>query len=129
MKPFNIFDWYWIVAGDETRRYSSATGDYVPADDATFVAWAEDGTMPTIIDTEYNLGLVLGAHAPRCRPIPPGVLDGYADKQAAEIVLSPEFVPLFEHENRLRVIEGVPPIDFGTEEMYAWLTQTIKKTS
>lgn len=29
MNVYNPFDWYWIVAGDETKRWSSKTGGYV----------------------------------------------------------------------------------------------------
>ena len=29
MTPYNPFDWFWIVADDETRAWSSASRDYV----------------------------------------------------------------------------------------------------
>lgn len=29
MTPYNPQDWYWIVAGDEARAFSSAAGSYV----------------------------------------------------------------------------------------------------
>jgi hypothetical protein len=79
---FNPLDWYWIVGGngphidepgddftgDETRRFSSARNGYVPASDATYVAWrdaavAESGIdRTTRIDTEANLAAVLAPY-------------------------------------------------------------------
>jgi hypothetical protein len=79
---FNPLNWYWIVGGngphidepggeftgDETRRFSSARNGYVPATDATYVAWrdaavAETGTdRTTRIDTEANLAAVLAPY-------------------------------------------------------------------
>ena len=76
---YNPLDWYWIVGGtgphidepggdytgDETRRFSSASNGYVPATDATYLAWqaaqiAATGVDPTTrIDTEANLAAVL----------------------------------------------------------------------
>jgi hypothetical protein len=106
-KPYNILNWYWHVGGDATRAYSSAVGDYVPSSDATFIAWKADGTQPTKIDTEFNLGGVLGQ--PKLggivRPVPAGVLDGYQDRQAVDIVDVAIFRILFNHENRLRALE------------------------
>jgi hypothetical protein len=73
--PFMATDWYWIVGGggphldqdgnytgDESQVFSSASNAYVPATDATYVAWKDrdpnfDAT--TRIDTEANLALVL----------------------------------------------------------------------
>jgi len=72
----NMFNWYWIVGGtgshsdpetgvpipgDETRRFSSKVGDYVPADDETYLQWVEDtktlvGFDPTTrIESEESL--------------------------------------------------------------------------
>ena len=125
MKIYDPFDWYWIVADDEARRYGSAARDYVPADDSTYVAWADDGTMPTRIDTEFNLGVVLGAYAPRVQPIPPGILEGYVDKQAVDVIASPDLKPLVDHENRLRALEGTPPLT-SDADVRAWITRTLK---
>lgn len=41
MQPYNPRDWYWIVAGDATRAWSSADGAYVneyPSDRLTRIA-------------------------------------------------------------------------------------------
>jgi hypothetical protein len=113
MKNFDVSQWYWIVGADTARAYSSAANDYVSAADPAFVAWQEDGTPPTIIDTEYNLGAVLGVYYPALRPIPPGILDGYIDKVAVAALGDEQFAILFNHENRLRNQEGLPPLNVG----------------
>jgi len=80
MLSFTPLNHYWIVGGngphidepggdftgDETRRFSSAVNGYVPAADATYVAWRDErmaangGIDPTTrIDTETNLAAVL----------------------------------------------------------------------
>ena|SRR5580765_7767177 len=91
MKPYNPNDWYWIVGGNASQVYSSkaAIRNYVPVADTVYLAWIADGTLPTQIDTEANLGTVL---APiMLRPIPQGILDSYLDEQMKQIVLQPEF--------------------------------------
>lgn len=50
MKTYNPFNWYWIVGGDETRAYSSATNNYV-------TVW--DKEMTTRIKSEDELWEVL----------------------------------------------------------------------
>lgn len=52
-------NWYWIVNGDETKVYSSATGDYVPVSDEAYQEWLADGTLPTRIANEAELSDVL----------------------------------------------------------------------
>jgi hypothetical protein len=78
MLIYNPLNWYWIVGGggpyldengeftgDETRRFASARNQYVPVDDATFVAWRDAAAAmlgydpSTRIDTETNLAAVL----------------------------------------------------------------------
>lgn len=112
---FNIRNWYWIVAGDESRLYSSATGDYVLPNNAALLAWraAEPDNIPSRILNETELGEVL---APvRLRPLAAGVLNAYLDKQAGDLVDAVQFKIIFNHENRIRAIEralnlnGSPP--------------------
>ena len=75
----NMADWYWIVGGsgshaneagntvpgDETRRYSSKRGDYVPIDDDEYQQWLADKTgvygfdPTTRIESEASLIWVL----------------------------------------------------------------------
>ena len=89
MKAYNALNWYWIVAGDTARVYSSDAHDYVPSSDAVYQAWLADDALPTIIDTEYNLGAVLFPYF--LRPIPSGILVGYLDAQIASLVRQPDF--------------------------------------
>jgi hypothetical protein len=103
MKPFDITNWYWIVAGDQTRVFASKSGDYVPVADATFVAWKADGTLPTAIDTEASLGAVLASA--QLRPAAAGILDSYTSAQASTVIAHAAFKILFNQENRLRAIE------------------------
>ena len=48
MTPYNPSDWFWIIAGDETRAYSSAAKSHVPISDA-------DPERTTLIDTMESL--------------------------------------------------------------------------
>lgn len=102
--PFDPRNWYWIVAGDETKVYSSAVGDYVPAADATYQAWLAAGNAPTRIASEDELGEVLDPYA--ARPVNASVLDKYTDSQAKRLTLEIIAKVLLSHENRIRVLEG-----------------------
>ena len=64
MKNYNAGSWFWIVAGDETQVYSSAAADFVKPDDAAYVAFLEDGGLPTRIASMEELRDVLLAQAP-----------------------------------------------------------------
>ena len=59
MTPYSPDNWYWIVAGDESRVWSSKASAYVPADDATYQAWREAGGIPSRIASEQELADVL----------------------------------------------------------------------
>lgn len=65
-------DHYWIVAGDETRRWSSAASAYVPQENAGYLAWLAAGGLPARIASEAELDAVLIAsgHGDRA-PHPP----------------------------------------------------------
>jgi len=102
--PYDPRNWYWIVAGDATKAYSSVAGDYVPAADATYQAWLADGNAPSRIASEDELGEVLDPYA--LRPVAAGVLDKYLEKQAGRLTLEIAAKVLLSHENRLRALEG-----------------------
>jgi hypothetical protein len=88
--PYDPLNWYWIVGGDgphidapggdftgdASRAFSSARNAYVPATDATYVAWRDAGVATfgfdptTRIDTEDNLAAVL---------LPYGITTNFAD--------------------------------------------------
>lgn len=61
---YNPANWYWIVAGDAARVYSSAQAAYVSVADATYLAWMEQGNITTKIDSEDSLKTVLQEQFP-----------------------------------------------------------------
>jgi hypothetical protein len=64
MIRYNPAAWYWIVAGDSSKVWSSAAAAYVATSDATYVAWLASGGLATKIDTEASLQQVLAAAYP-----------------------------------------------------------------
>lgn len=58
---YDIASWYWIVEGDETRVWSSATRDYLDADDPVYLAWRDAGGVPTRIASWSGLCGVINA--------------------------------------------------------------------
>lgn len=111
MKNYDPKNWYWLVGTDATKAYSSALGDYVQAADATFAAWKADGTAPTNIDTEANLGGVLAPYYPTVtRPVPAAILDGYQQSQSDDVIGRKLFKLLFNMFNRIQVLEGKQPL-------------------
>lgn len=105
-KIYNPADWYWNVNGKDGVVFSSASGDYVPTDDAAFLAWSADGTRPTNIASEVDLGSVLAPYL--VRPKAAGVLDGYQETQATGIAMKVSFKVLFNLLKRVAVLEGKP---------------------
>lgn len=51
-KNYNAFDWYWL--SDNGRIYGSAKQTKVSKNDAAYLAWMEDGTLPTPWPTDEN---------------------------------------------------------------------------
>lgn len=101
-------NWYWIVGGDETKVYSSAAGDYVPADNATYAAWVAVGGVATRILNSDELAEVLANAS--VRPSQADMLDRFKDSQAGKLTLALVAKVLFNHENRLRALEGKQPV-------------------
>ena len=103
-------DWYWSVGGDQTQVYSSAINAFVPVNNANFVAWKLNaGALVSEIDTKPGLGTVLAAaedEADVLRPVDPDVLDGYQTQHAKVITSRAVNKLLFNHENRIRALEG-----------------------
>lgn len=60
--------WYWVVAADETRRWSGADRAYVAPDDAGYAAFLARGALPSRILNEAELWGVLREQAPDCLP-------------------------------------------------------------
>lgn len=116
MKTYNPRDWYWIVNGDETQVYSSATGDFVPDTDATYVEWLADGTVPTRIANEAELGEVLAEY--QIRPSAANVLDGYKDKHSRKITIEVIAKVLFALANEIRALKGQQPLTASQFRQY-----------
>lgn len=106
MKPYNPFDWYWAVG---SQIFSSAVADYVPADNAAYLAWRADGTVPTPIASEAELGEVLAPY--NIRPAAANVLDAYQDTQARKLTLEVVAKVLFNLVNEVRVLKGQSQIN------------------
>lgn len=56
--------WYWIVAGDESKIYSSAAAAYIEPDNAAYVAWKAQGNTASPILSEDELRDVLAVQYP-----------------------------------------------------------------
>jgi hypothetical protein len=97
-------NWYWTVNGDETKAYSSAVGDYVPAGNTAFVAWLGRGNSPTRIASEAELGEVLAPY--QLRPTAASVLDGYQDAHSRKLTLEIVAKVLFNLVNEVRALKG-----------------------
>lgn len=111
MKTYDPKNWYWIVAGNEAQVFSSATGNYVPATDPTYLAWRADGTMPTRILNETELGEVL-ANA-RVRPQRAAVLDAYKGQHAKRMTDEVQTKALLWCINEIRTLKGEAPLTTG----------------
>ena len=107
-KDYDVNNWYWFVEGDETKVYSSASGDYVPVSDATYTEWAADGSVPTRIANEAELGDVLATYS--LRPTPNGILDGYKEHHVRGITKKGLAKILFWTVNEVRALKGQQPV-------------------
>lgn len=111
-KPYNPLNWYWIVNGDESKTYSSVIGDYVPSNNSTYTLWLADGTTPTRIANEAELGEVLSNSYPQItRPVPAGVLDGYQSGQSDDLFKRALSKLLFQMVNDIRALKGQAPVN------------------
>jgi hypothetical protein len=110
MKTYDPSNWYWIVGGNEAQVFSSAAGNYVSANDAAFVAWKADGTMPTRIASKAELGEVL-AEA-RIRPADEAAeeLDAFKDRHARELNLQTVAKWMLWATNEIRTGKGQAPV-------------------
>jgi hypothetical protein len=102
--PFNVANWYWVVAGSSTQVYSSAGVAYVPVGDLVYAAWLASGGLPTPIAVEQDLWDLLTA-AGMAIPVTAVTSDAGKTAVVSQIDLVIGKV-LFNHENRIRVLEG-----------------------
>jgi len=108
-KSYNPANWYWVVGGSTTQVFSSTSGDYVPVSNAAYVAWLADGTMPTQIGSEAELGDVLAPY--QIRPTAANVLEGYKESQSNKLTVEVVAKVLFKVVNDVRVLQGQSTIN------------------
>lgn len=108
MVEYTPQNWYWVVNGSTTQVYSSASGDYVHIDNATYAAWAAAGNSATRIASEAELGEVLAPY--QLRPAAPNVLDGYQDAHSKKITIEVVAKILLWLVNEVRTLKGQPTI-------------------
>lgn len=106
---FNIQDWYWAISGNNTQVYSSKLANYVLLNDPAFLLFLSFGNIPTKISTESDLFDLLS------EKFPVGLINTPAaqDKKKSMAISNLDkvtFAILFNHENRIRVLEGKPQI-------------------
>ena len=101
--------WYWVVADSATEVYSSAAGDYVPVADPEYQAFISRGETPTQIASAAELGEVLARY--ELRPTNAAVLDAFKAAQAVNLTVELVARIIFNHENRVRVLEGRPAVN------------------
>ena len=109
----NPENWYFYVGGDKTQAYSTASGTFVPSTDPGLQAWMADGTQPNMVDTKLGLGATLAnleGATDQLRPTDATILDGYQTAQAKPMTELAIFKVLFNHENRIRVLEARPQL-------------------
>jgi hypothetical protein len=111
MKIYDPRNWYWIVGSSETQVFSSAVGNFVSVNDATYLAWLADGTKPTRILNETELGEVL-ADA-RVRPQRAAVLDAYKGQHAKRMTDEVQSKAILWCINEILTLKGQPTVTTG----------------
>jgi len=112
-RPFTPNYWYWRVAGDASRVYSSKVGDYVVLSDADYQTWLGQLGAPTDVADETALGTILGGFLLRPVDTLTVVLDAYKEAVAGKLTPVDVNAKLFFNlENRVRVLEGRPELTF-----------------
>jgi hypothetical protein len=88
LRNYNPVDWYWIVADDQSKVWSSARAGYVSANDEAFVLWTAGGNLPTRIASIEELSDVFAAQYPA------GMLTTYANARQWSLATSGRVVQL-----------------------------------
>jgi hypothetical protein len=78
MRIFDATDWYWIVAGDQSKVFSSYQSAYVSSDDVRYQRWVATNGGPTFIALESDLVELLAEKAPGACVPSSGGLTAYA---------------------------------------------------
>lgn len=105
---YNPRDWYWFVAGDNTQVYSSKSGNFVPINDAGYLAFIGAGGLASRIANVAELGEVLAPY--NLRPAHAATLDAYTNTQASKLTLEVVAKVLFWAVNEIRVLKRQQPV-------------------
>jgi len=107
--PFILRDYYFQVLGD-SRVYATARRIFVAADDAQYVSFVARGGVAWKVATEADLWQLLASGAPDL--LPEGIPAAVAARKDHQISKADKvaFEVAFNHENRLRTLEGLQPI-------------------
>jgi hypothetical protein len=108
-RAYTPSDWYWLVSG---QVYSSKAASYVASDAPAYLAWMESGGRPTKIASAVELWAVLAAAHPAGLPADASAQDARKEYELtkADTTL---FRIAFNHENRIRALEGKASITVG----------------
>lgn len=112
-------NWYWFVAGDETKVYSSAAGRFVQLSNKAYEDWLASGGRPSRIISLDELAEVLSNA--NVRPIDADMLDRYKTAHAGKLTLEIVAKLLFAIVNDRRVDKGEEP--FTPAEFKAWIKE------
>jgi hypothetical protein len=103
---YNPANNYWIVSGDTTQVYSSASAQYVPVSDASYQTWLALGNLTSRINSEAELWDVLSDQFPA--GIAAGNVAGQDELKNRQLTKLDQvaFQIAFNHENRIRTLAG-----------------------
>lgn len=108
MNVFDPNDWYYKLRSESERVFSSKRGVFVPITDEAFEAWKTLGNSPVPVDSAAEIGAALALF--RVRSTEQSVLDGYTEAHAETVIFKLMFKVVFNHENRIRALEGKAPV-------------------
>ena len=103
MPSYTPSDWYWLVGG---QIYSSRAASYVASDAPAYLAWLARGRRPTSIASKAALWAVLAEHYPAGLPANDSTAQDARRERALSMTDATLFKIAFNHENRLRALEG-----------------------
>ena len=103
MPSYTPSDWYWLVGG---QVYSSRSAGYVAADAPAYAAWVARGNRATPIVSEAELWGVLAEQYPAGLPANNATAQDARKERALSVAGATLFKIAFNHENRIRTLEG-----------------------
>lgn len=108
MTNFDPKNGYYQLRTGTTQVFSSARGQFVGVTDAAYQSWLAEGNFVIPVDSAQEIGAALATFL--VRPSDATVLDGYIGTQADKVLTKLEFKIAFNHESRLRALEGKAPL-------------------